>query len=68
MVSVDGTKSERYPEQRQSMGRGGIHCWMSGVAQLDGGHVLYYPNSELFFCKQEENSNCFFAIFYCVYF
>lgn len=63
-----GWKEVRDLEQRQSMGRGGIHCWMSGVAELGGGNILYYPNCELFFCKQKENSSWFLVMFYCVYF
>lgn len=54
MISLEGTKSDRCLEQRQIMGGGGIQGWMSG-----GGNILYYPNGELFFCKQEEKSNCF---------
>lgn len=66
-VSVDGTKSDRYLEQRQSVGRDGINCWMCGVAELGGQNILYYPNHELLFCKQE-NSSWFLVMFYCAYF
>lgn len=24
------------------MGKGGIHCWMCGVAELGDGNILYY--------------------------
>lgn len=43
-VSVDGIKSDRCLEQRQSMERGGIHCWMCGVAELGDQNILYYSS------------------------
>lgn len=54
MVSVDGMKLERYLEQRQSMGRDGIHCWMSGVAELVVGMFFTTPTVNYSFVSKRK--------------